>query len=113
MYMADPGQRNLLRSRNALVGFLDFVRERGVTGLAIGFVLGSSLQKVVTAFVDDIGAPFVGLITGRADNLAKIQFGPFLVGDFVSTFISFLLLILVVYIFFKLLRLDRLEKPKS
>ena len=40
--------------KTALVGFVDFIRERGVMGLAIGFVLGTSVQKVVTAMVDDL-----------------------------------------------------------
>src|SRR5690242_13605867 len=65
-------------------GFIGFVRERGVMGLAIGFVLGSSVQKVVTAFVTDIVNPFVGIFLGRADGLKTFAIGQFMIGDFIS-----------------------------
>ena len=39
-------------------GFLEFIRERGVLGLAIGFILGGSVTKVVSAFLADILNPF-------------------------------------------------------
>ena len=33
-------------------GFLTFIREQGVIGLAIGFILGGAVSKVVAAFVN-------------------------------------------------------------
>jgi len=45
--------------------FLDFIRKRGVMGLAIGFLLGGSVSRLVTSFVNDIVNPFVGLILGK------------------------------------------------
>jgi large conductance mechanosensitive channel len=100
-------------SKSAFAGFLDFVRERGVMGLAIGFVLGTSVQKVVSAFVTDIVNPFVGLFLSRADSLKGFTVGQFLVGDFISVTIDFLILVLIVYLIFKGLGLERLDKPKE
>lgn len=97
----------------AFVGFVDFIRERGVMGLAIGFVLGSSVQKVVTAFVNDIINPFVGMFLGGAEGLRSYALGPFLVGDFLAVMIDFLILAAIVYFVFKGLKLDRLDKPKE
>ena len=96
----------------AFGGFIEFVRERGVMGLAIGFVLGSSVQKVVTAFVTDIVNPFVGVFLGRADGLKNFSVGQFMIGDFVSTLIDFLILALIIYFVFKALQLEKLDKPK-
>lgn len=32
-------------------GFLNFIREQGVVGLAVGFILGGAVSKVVSAIV--------------------------------------------------------------
>lgn len=99
--------------KTALGGFLDFVRERGITGLAIGFVFGTSVQKLVTAFVTDVINPLVSVVGGSASNLDRLAVGPFLLGDLLSNFIDFVLLITVVYLFFKAFRLDKFDKQKG
>jgi len=99
--------------KTAFGGFLDFVRERGVTGLAIGFVFGTSVQKLVTAFVTDVINPLVTVVGGSTSNLDRLAVGPFLLGDLLSNVIDFVLLITVVYLFFKAFRLDKLDKPKG
>lgn len=99
--------------KKAFAGFIVFIRERGVMGLAIGFVLGSSVQKVVTAFVTDIVNPFIGIFLGRTDGLKNFAVGQFLVGDFISTMIDFLILAAIIYFVFKALRLEKLDKPKE
>jgi len=100
-------------SKKAFVGFVDFIRERGVMGLAIGFVLGTSVQRVVTAFVTDIVNPFVGTFMGNGEGLKNFAVGRFLVGDFISVTIDFLILILIVYAVFKMLGLEKLDKKKE
>lgn len=97
----------------AFGGFIEFVRERGVMGLAIGFVLGTSVQKVVTAFVTDIVNPFVGYFLGRADGIKNFAIGQFLIGDFIMVVVDFLILCAIIYIVFKLLGLEKLDKPKA
>jgi len=98
-------------------GFVRFIREKGVVGLAIGFVLGGSVQKVVTALVNDLINPLIGLALGRAESLKSISFtigsAQFMIGDFVSVAIDFLILAFVVYFGFRALGLERLDKPKS
>ncbi|MEK7155642.1 MAG: MscL family protein [Patescibacteria group bacterium] len=106
--------RTLFRApHKAFGGFLEFVRERGVMGLAIGFVLGSAVQKVVTAFVTDIVNPFVGIFLGRADGFKDFAIGKFLIGDFIMVTVDFLILCLIIYAVFKLLGLEKLDKPKT
>ena len=107
------GRTILMAPHRAFSGFIDFVRERGVMGLAIGFVLGSSVQKVVTAFVTDIVNPFVGIFLGRTDGLKNFALGQFMIGDFISTLIDFLILALIIYFVFKALQLEKLDKPKN
>lgn len=97
-------------------GFLNFIREQGVVGLAVGFLLGGAVSKFVTAFITDLINPILGVILGMAGSLKDAYFsiGPvkFLYGDFLSSLIDFLVVAFVVYFAVKLLRLDRLDKKK-
>lgn len=108
-----PEGEKEIRKSGPIHGFIEFVRERGVMGLAIGFVLGSAVQKVVTAFVTDIVNPFVGILLGRADGLKSFAVGKFLVGDFISVLIDFFILAFIIYFVFKLLGLEKLDKKKE
>lgn len=111
--MDSRGRRLMAVPGKALGGFVEFVRERGVMGLAIGFVLGSSVQKVVTALVTDLINPLIGTFLGRADGLKDFAVGQFLIGDFISAVIDFLILAAIIYFVFKALRLEKLDKPKA
>lgn len=95
-------------------GFLNFIREKGVVGLAVGFLMGGAVSKLVTALVDDIVNPLVGILLGKAGNLAgaTLTVGGATVkwGHFVSGVIDFAIIAAVVYLSVKVLRLDRLDR---
>lgn len=97
-------------------GFIEFIREQGVMGLAVGFILGGAVSKVVTSLVADIINPLLGILLGAVGDLsdaylpigeAKVMFG-----NFINTMVDFLVIALVVYFGVKLLKLDRLDKKK-
>jgi large conductance mechanosensitive channel len=98
-------------------GFLNFIREQGVVGLAVGFVLGGAVSKVVSALVTDIINPIVGGLLGAAEGLSEASFSvgsaTILYGDFVSVLIDFAIISAVVYFGVKGLRLDKLDKAKD
>ncbi|OZJ06549.1 hypothetical protein BZG36_00527 [Bifiguratus adelaidae] len=50
--------------------FMDFIDNGNVLGLAVGIMLGSSFQSVVTSAVDDILMPPIGL--GLGNNFANL-----------------------------------------
>lgn len=95
-------------------GFTDFVKEQGVVGLAVGFILGGAVSKLVAAIVEDIVNPIVGLLLGSAEGLktSTVSLGDatILWGDLVSVFIDFLVIALVVYFGVKWLKLDKMDK---
>lgn len=97
-------------------GFIEFIREQGVMGLAVGFILGGAVSKLVSSFVADLVNPTLGIVLGAVGNLsdASIQIGSasILWGKFVSNAIDFLVIALVVYVGVKVLRLDRLDRKK-
>lgn len=98
-------------------GFINFIREQGVVGLAVGFILGGAVSKVVASLVSDIINPFLGLILGAAGDLkgAYLAVGKTKVmwGSFITTLIDFLVIALVVYYGVKTLKLDKLDKKKN
>lgn len=97
-------------------GFMNFVREQGVVGLAVGFILGGAISKVVASLVADIINPFLGIILGPAGNLSdySITIGKakIMYGNFIAVAIDFLVIALVVYFGVKKLKLDKLDKQK-
>ncbi len=97
-------------------GFLGFVREQGVVTLAIGFIIGGAVTKLVNSFVTDIINPILGLVLGKT-NLASasLKLGTVTIawGNFISALIDFLVIAAVVYFGFKLLRLDRIDIDKK
>jgi large conductance mechanosensitive channel len=99
--------------RTHVNGFVDFIRNRGVAGFAIGFILGGAAQKLVQALMDDLINPLIALPLGSVKTLSAYAIGDFKVGDFVSMLINFLILCLVVYLVFKLLHLEKLDAPKE
>lgn len=98
-------------------GFIAFIREQGVVGLAIGFLLGGAVSKVVSAFVTDIINPILSLALGSAEGLKQASFAigdsKILWGDFVSVLIDFLIISAVIYYGFKGLGFDRIDKKKE
>lgn len=95
--------------------FMDFVRKQSVLGLAVGFILGGAVSKVVTALVTDIINPLLSIVLGATDNLKALKMTvgsvEILWGDFVSVTIDFLIIALVVYYGVKLLGIEA-EKKK-
>ncbi len=93
------------------------MREKGVVGLAVGFLMGGAISKLVTALVEDIINPLVGLLLGKAGNLAEasVQVGTATLrwGGFVATLIDFIIIAVVIYVGVKILKLDRLDKKTS
>jgi len=98
-------------------GFIDFVREQGIIGLAIGFLLGGSVSKVVTSLVQDIVNPFLGIVLGSAGNLSDMSFtvGQATVrwGSFIASFIDFATIASVVYVLIRIFKFDKLDKKKD
>jgi large conductance mechanosensitive channel len=97
-------------------GFINFIREQGVVGLAVGFILGGAISKLVSSIVNDLINPLLGLVLGATDNLQNsyLQLGPSKImwGNFLTTLIDFIVIAFVVYFGVTILKLDRLDKKK-
>lgn len=112
----------VVRAPGFLQGFINFIREQGVIGLAIGLVLGVAGKSLVDSVVANIFSPIIGVLTGGVDLsdkfacikseagqcVSKITYGQFL-----NDLISFVIILGVVYFIVKSLKLDRLDKKKD
>lgn len=102
-------------------GFMGFLREQSVVGLAIGLVLGTQAKVLVDQIIASFINPIVGLLLpGQGTLKDKIftvnwngktaQFGW---GAFVLSLLTFVIVAAVVYYVFKGLKLDKLDKKKE
>jgi large conductance mechanosensitive channel len=87
--------------RKELQGFWEFIQEKGVIALAIGFILGGAITKMVSSLVNDLISPILGLALGKLENLKEaaweIGSAKVMWGSFVSNMIDFVLMAAVVY----------------
>jgi len=102
--------------------FINFIREQGVVGLAVGLVLGVAGKSVVDSVVNDVFNPIVGMLSGGV-NLSDKYFclgynggdcvNQLRYGALLATITSFLIISLIVYIAVHSLHLDKLDKKKE
>ncbi len=98
-------------------GFIDFIRTRGIVGFAVGFILGKAISDLVGSLVTDIINPLIGLATGHLGDLNSMALHIFSAsvnyGKFINVLLNFIILAFVVYFVFKVLKIERLDKPKE
>lgn len=114
--MKTEEQEQSVNKVNHIQGFMEFIREQGVIGLAVGFILGGSVAKVVSSLVTDLINPLIGLVLGSTKGLESakvILFGAkIMYGHFLSVTLDFLIIAAVVYFIIKGLGLHKLDKKK-
>lgn len=115
-----------MKAPSWLQGFVDFVREQGVVGLAVGLILGVAAKSVVDSLVNNIFNPIIGLLYGGGDFSTKYiclkqqtqggittctsKLG---YGSFLNTLLSFMIVAACVYFVVIALKLDKLDKKKA
>ncbi len=96
--------------------FKAFLTKSNALALAIGVIIGAALGKVVTALVNDILMPVMGLILPKGDwreaqivlststDVAnKVTVNAIRYGDFLGNVIDFIVIALIVYMITKAL----------
>lgn len=93
-------------------GFFKFIKEQGIFGLAIGFILGASVSDVVNSLVQDIIQPTINLLVGSPDGIANLSYESIAYGEFLVAFIDFVILAFIVYFGAKIISPKKNLKPK-
>jgi large-conductance mechanosensitive channel len=101
-------------------GFLAFLREHAIVGLAVGFAIATQVQAVVKQLIASFIDPLYALLfNGQRLSSLTVTFHwhgrteAFGWGAFVYTLIDFLFVVAIIYIAIKVLHLDDLDKPKE
>lgn len=102
-------------------GFVTFIRQQGVIGLAVGLAIGAAAGDTVRKLVEGFINPIVQFIVGSQDALVTATwhielFGrnaDFKWGAFVSSAITLLATAAVIYWIIHILHLDRIDKKKD
>jgi large conductance mechanosensitive channel len=87
--------------------FTEFIGKAGVIGLAVGFIMGTYIGKIVSALVQDLIMPIPGALIPGGDwrkavfNLPIGQGMNFAVGDFVGAVVDFLIVAAVIFLIVK------------
>ncbi|MCA9329619.1 MscL family protein [Candidatus Saccharibacteria bacterium] len=105
-----------------LKGFLKFVREQGVVGLAVGLAIGTQAGKTVEAIVKGFINPIVSFIVGDTKGLESATWTVFesdsreLIfgwGTILSSLITLIAVAGVIYYIVHGLKLDKLDRKKD
>jgi large conductance mechanosensitive channel len=113
----------VIKAPRWLQGFVDFVREQGVVGVAVGLIIGLGAKSLVDSFVAAFVNPIVGVIMGGTSLTSRficIQSSidgsctsKMAYGVFLNQLISFIIIAFIVYFVVKILKLDKLDKKKT
>ena len=97
-------------------GFVGFIREQGIVGLAIGVVIGVAVKDTVDSIVQGFINPLIGLILPNAEKLSTKTFtlagSVFAWGSVLLSLINLTVIAAIVYFILKAIRLDQLDKTK-
>lgn len=109
-----------------LSGFVNFIREKGVVGLAIGLAIGTAATALVSQIVSAVITPTVSLLLGffGQENLRALNWVvrraedgtplvTYAVGDLIDAIIKFMAIAAVIYFVVMGLKLDRLDKKNG
>ncbi len=101
--------------RDQVGGFVTFVREHAVVGLAIGFIIGTQAQAVIKQLVDSFITPALTVLLGGALTKRAFVLGgeQFKWGAMVYALINLIFVLIAIYLLLKIFKLDKLDKPKD
>jgi large conductance mechanosensitive channel len=124
--LAAFGDSAMLSARELamLQDFKKFLTQSNALALAVGVIIGAATGKVVSALVDDLLMPIIGLVlpagdwreaqfvlSRTIDAAGKVSVNAIKYGDFFGAIIDFLIISFVVYLIARLL-LDPAKSPR-
>ncbi len=88
--------------RSWLKEFREFINRGNLVELAVAFVIAAAFARVVTSFIEDVFMNIVAKIVGQDDFASDVVIADtILIGRFISTLITFLIIAFVVFLILK------------
>lgn len=101
--------------------FADFIRDKGIVGMAIGLAIGTVASGTIRTIVEGFVTPLVQFVVGTHKNL-EVQMwhielwgrtADFRWGATLSSLITLVATVYVIYVLVHMAGLDRLDKKKD
>lgn len=96
--------------------FKEFAFKGNVVDMAVGVMIGSAFNGIVTSIVNDLVTPLIAVITGSVDfssliiKLGEGEDAPFIaVGNFIQTVLNFFIIAICIFTMVKFI--NKLKKP--
>lgn len=115
----EPVAKVVVQEINPVSGFTDFLRDHAIIGLSIGFIIGNQMAAFVKVLVESFIDPLTKLLFGTAlsQRTFTMEFHGRMVnfawGNAVYNLIIIILLLIFIYVTYRLLNLDRLSKEED
>src|SRR5262245_42544131 len=87
-------------------GFLDFLKEYGIVGLAMAVIIGGKLNDLVASLVNDLVMPLIlqpALKAAGVNDIRLLSAGGILYGRVLGAALEFLVVAFLVYLFAKMI----------
>ena len=92
--------------------FKKFIARGNVVDLAVGVVIGTAFQKIVSSLVSDIVLPFASPFLNNT-NFSEWRVGGVHIGNFIEAIIDFIIIALFVFLFVRFVnRFRKREEAK-
>lgn len=121
---SDRGKKSnvsvVVQEINPVHGFVGFLRENAVVGLAVGFAIATQAQALIKQLLDSFINPMYALFFEGGKLSSKtttLRFdgreSSITWGAFAFTLLNFLFVLAAIYAIIKIFKLDKLNKPKD
>jgi large conductance mechanosensitive channel len=80
--------------------FQAFAMQGNLIDLAVGIVIGTAFNAIVTSLVADVIMPIIAMIFGAPD-FSAIALGQVMIGKFITSIVNFLIIALSVFVALK------------
>jgi large conductance mechanosensitive channel len=80
--------------------FRSFIKQYNVLGMAVAFIFGIYLGALTKALVTDLLLPLISFFL-PGQNINTVTLGPFGIGDFANSLLTFLIVAFVIFLIVK------------
>ena len=108
----------MVQEINPVGGFVIFLREHAIVGLAVGFAIATQVQALIKQLIASFVDPLYGLFFSQklSDKTLTLHWHGrpqvFGWGAFAYTVLDLVFVLLVIYVILKLFKLDKLDLPE-
>lgn len=81
--------------------FRDFAVKGNVMDLAVGVIIGGAFNKIVSALVDSVIMPVIGMIIGGTEQFKELSVGGIMVGELIQAVLDFTIIAFVLFLILK------------